>query len=175
MFTPQSIVYAWDNQLNYALALLKDITDEQFIERPGGNMNHPAWIIGHLAAYHPVVIALLKGAQFDDPKDDPLYGFAGHGPQDALEANVSKQTVVDRFAAGHEMVAEALLGALPEDFNRQPSLPRWANCFPSVQFMLPDLLIFHESMHIGQISMWRRAIGLPRIEIPERTIRSGLI
>ena len=55
------IVYAWDNQLGYALALLDDLTDEQFVLRPGGKMNHPAWIVGHIAAYHPVIGQLLRG------------------------------------------------------------------------------------------------------------------
>jgi len=73
MFTPASIVYAWDNQLGYALALLDDLTDEQFVLRPGGKMNHPAWIVGHIAAYHPVIGQLLRGELVVDPKDDPLF------------------------------------------------------------------------------------------------------
>ena len=49
MFSTQSIVYAWDNGLRYALALLGDLSDEQMMLRPGGNMNHPAWILGHMS------------------------------------------------------------------------------------------------------------------------------
>ena len=41
--------------------------------------------------------------------------------------------------------------------------------------MLPDLLLHHESLHIGQISIWRRAAGLPAVKLPPRTIRPGLI
>jgi len=59
MFSVESIVYAWDNQLRYALALLEDVTDEQMVLRPGGNMNHPAWILGHVMLYHPIVPRLL--------------------------------------------------------------------------------------------------------------------
>jgi hypothetical protein len=33
--------------------------------------------------------------------------------------------------------------------------------------MLPDLLIHHESLHIGQISVWRRAAGLLGVTLPE--------
>ena len=44
--------------------------------------------------------------------------------------------------------------------------------YPTVEFMLPDLLIFHESMHIGQISIWRRAAGLPGVPFPDRTPRA---
>jgi hypothetical protein len=175
MFTPQSVVYAWDNQLNYALALLADLTDEQLVRRPGGNMNHPAWIVGHVSLYHPATMALLQGEPLDDPKEHVLFGFAGQGPVDDLAVYGSKQAMLDQFAAGHEEVAEALLHAQPSDFKRSPSLPRWAATYPTVEFMLPDLLLFHESMHIGQISIWRRAAGLPGVAFPSRTPRAGLL
>lgn len=175
MFTPASIIYAWDNQLGYASALLDDLTDDQFILRPDGKMNHPAWIVGHIGAYHPVIVQLLVGEPVIDPKDDPLFGFAGHGPLDELAPYGSKRELVDRFAEGHEQVAQALLLAKPEDFKRRPSLERWAKQYPTVEFMLPDLLLHHESLHIGQLSIWRRAAGLPGVKLPARPIRAGLI
>ena len=93
MFSVESIVYAWDNQLGYAQALLDDLTDRQMVLRPGGNMNHPAWILGHVSLYHPAVVGLLAGEAIDDPKDDPLFGFAGHGPLDDLTVYGDKQTI----------------------------------------------------------------------------------
>lgn len=174
MFSIASVVYAWDNQLAYAQALVADLTDQQMIARPGGAMNHPAWIFGHLGAYHPIIVDLLYGAPVTDAKDDPLYGFAGHGPLDQLEPYGTKQSIIDRFSAGHEKVALALLEAKPADLARKPSLERWAAKYPTVEFMLPDLMLHHESLHIGQVSIWRRAAGLPAVKLPDRTIRPGL-
>lgn len=175
MFSPQSIVYAWDNGYRYALALLEDLTDEQMLLRPGGNMNHPAWILGHMSLYYPIVPALLRGESFDDPADDELFGFRGRGPQPDLELYGTKASQLNRITAGHELVAQALLGATQEDYNRPPSLPRWAEMYPTVQFMLPDLLLLHENIHIGQLSIWRRAAVLPGVEFPDRTPRAGLL
>ncbi len=174
MFSRASFVYSWDNQLRYALALLGDVTDEQFISRPGGNMNHPAWILGHVSLYHPVTQKLLAGEAFDDPGDDPLFGFNGGGPIDSIEPYGSKQLMVDCFASGHESVAQAILAAPEGAFTRPPSLPRWAEMYPTVEFLLPDLLLFHEGMHIGQISIWRRSAGLSGVPFPDRTPRKGL-
>jgi len=175
MFSPQSIVYAWDNCLRYALALLDDLTDEQMLLRPGGNMNHPAWILGHMSLYYPIVPALLQGESFDDPADHDLFGFRGRGPQPDLELYGSKAAQIERMTTGHELVAQALLAAAATDFERPPSLPRWAAMYPTVEFMLPDLLLLHENIHIGQLSIWRRAAGLPGVEFPNRTPRAGLI
>ena len=175
MFSVESFVYAWDNQLAYALALTDDLTDAQMVLRPGGNMNHPAWILGHVSLYHPATIALLAGKPFDDPKNDELFGFAGKGPQPDIAKYGSKEKIISRFKAGHEQVAQALLNAPAEAFNRPPSLERWAASYPTVDFILPDLLLHHESLHIGQISIWRRAAGLAGVPFPNRTPRAGLI
>ena len=179
MFTPASFVYGWDNQLRYALALLDDVTDEQFVTRPKAPnnvtpMNHAAWVLGHVSLYHPITVKLLAGEAFDDPADDRLFGFRGEGPIDSIEPYGGKDTMVQRFEAGHEEVAQAILNAPPEAFTRPPSLPRWAEMYPTVEFLLPDLLLFHEGMHIGQISTWRRAVGLPPVAFPDRTPRPGL-
>ena len=66
--------------------------------------------------------------------------------------------VVERFVEGNEIVTEVLLSAT-EELQRSPSLVRWRD-YPTVAFMLPDLLIHHESLHVGQLSIWRRAAGL---------------
>lgn len=175
MFSVESIVYAWDNQLRYALALVADLSDEQFVLRPGGSMNHPAWILGHLAMYHPVTRQLLAGEPVDDPKNDRLFGFAGQGPVDDIRVYGGKEAIVSRFEKGHEDVAQALLAAGPQAFRQAPSLERWAKVYPTVEFMLPDLLLHHESLHIGQISIWRRAAGLPGVTFPDRAPRAGLL
>ena len=175
MFSVQSIVYPWDNGLRYALALLDDLTDSQMLIRPGDNMNHPAWILGHICIYHPIVPALLRGESFDDPADDRSYGFRGRGPLSDPEVYGSKETQLQRFINGHEAVAQALLSATPEQLSRPPSLARWSESYPTVEFMLPDLLLHHESLHIGQLSIWRRAAGFPPVDFPDRTPRDGLI
>jgi hypothetical protein len=41
--------------------------------------------------------------------------------------------------------------------------------------MLPDLLLHHESAHLGQLSIWRRAAGLPPAKSPSREPRIGLL
>lgn len=175
VFPTESIVYAWDNGLAYALALLADLTDDQMLLRPGGNMNHPSWILGHIGIYHPVVVDLLAGRPVSDPADHELFGFRGKGPLDDHAAYGSKSSQIARFEEGHEKVAQALLAATPEQMSQPPSLQRWADAYPSVAFMLPDLLLHHESLHIGQLSVWRRAAGLPAVSLPSHEPRAGLL
>ena len=171
MFSTQSIVHAWDVGLRYALALLAELSEEQLVVRPGGNMNHPAWILGHISLYHPIVPALFRGESFEDPADDDLFGFRGRGPLPGSEIYGTKSSQINRFIDGHELVAQSLLAVTPEQLCRPPCLTRWAEKYPTVELLLPEILILHESLHIGQLSSWRRAVGLPGVEFPDTTPR----
>ena len=175
MFSTQSVVYAWDNTLKYALALLDDLTEEQMLLQPGGNMNHPAWMLGHLSLYYPIVPKLLSGESFADPADDDLFGFRGRGPQADSNLYGSKDSQLQRMSDGHEQVAQALLAAKPDQFKQPPSLARWAEMYPTVEFMLPDLMLVHENIHVGQLSIWRRVAGMPSVAFPDRTPRAELL
>ena len=81
-----------------------------------------------------------------------------------------------RFADGHEQVAQALAEReAGEPFKRAPKPGAVGGAYPTVEFMLPDLLMHHESMHIGQMSIWRRAAGVPGVTFPDRSPRPGLL
>jgi DinB superfamily len=175
MFSVESILYAWDNQVRLALKLMEDVTDEQMLLRPGGNMNHPAWIFGHMSLYHPMMVGLINGESFDDPKDDEVFGFAVTQVSEDPSLYGTKASILKRYAEGHEQVAQALLAATPERLSALPSLPRWRETKQTVGFMLPDLMLHHESTHIGQLSIWRRAAGLPKVEYPSRAPREGIV
>ena len=117
----------------------------------------------------------LAWESFDDPADHPLFGFRGRGPLPDLSEYGSKASQLNRFTEGHKAVAVALLLATREQLFQRPSLPRWRDAYPTVEFMLPDLLLYHQSMHIGQLSIWRRAAGLPAVKMPSTAPRPGLL
>ena len=87
-----------------------------------------------------------------DPKPN---AHSKNGPSFDVRTPLFKLVGVDLKAVDgfNESIAQTLLAAKPEDFNRPPSLERWVANNPNVGFMLPDLLLHHESLHIGQISM----------------------
>ena len=168
MFSIESFVYAWDNQLAYALALVNDLTDQQFILRPGGNMNHPAWILGHIAAYHPVTLQLLSGEPVDDPKTDPLFGFAGHGPLDDIKPYVSKQAMVSLSRTAMRRLLRRCSKPNPRTStahqvsNAGRSRIRRSNSCCLICFCITKACTSASSAFV------RRAAGLPSVAFPNR-------
>lgn len=159
-----------DTMLGYAEGLLKDVTPAQFARKPQGkdgiiNTNHPAFCFGHLAIY-PARICQLAG--IDDAGIVVPDGFdelfeAGKECQDDPDGSVypAMDVINSAFTGGYK-AAVAKLGTLSDahlaaphgldsDFGK-----RFSSRAAIANFMLGP----HCFMHIGQLSAWRRCMGL---------------
>jgi len=158
-----SLRFVWDLNGQYGLELVADLDDSQMVAQPrlGGDLavNHPAWVISHLCAYHPVMVDLLEGRTPEDPKGH-RYGMTSKPLPDASEY-LSADELRQQFADGHASVAAALQKADEQTLDLPMPVERWASKYPQVGQMLPYLMIRHEALHLGQLSTWRRVQGLP--------------
>ncbi|MGE0479865.1 MAG: DinB family protein [Phycisphaerae bacterium] len=165
------IVSAANLGLAYAERLLVGIDAKQFARfaRPGGVVvasNHPAFVLGHLALYPARVLEFLgrpaaaaaapagwdaifkAGVACQDDADGTLYP-----PMSALT-----ETFLQSSRAAHAAVAAASDAQLAAP---NPAEGRSRELFPVVGGMITFYLVGHVQMHLGQLSAWRRAMGLP--------------
>ncbi len=146
--------------------LTADLTPEQMLGRPGEPatglaVNHPAWILAHLNCYLPVAAGLLDGSTPEDPKDH-RFGMNSRPETDA-SVYPDKAALVAAWTAGHTRIFDLLAEADDAAIGRDMPVERWKPKFPTVGHALGYLLIHHEGYHLGQLSAWRRVIGLPAI------------
>ncbi|MEM9752107.1 MAG: DinB family protein [Planctomycetota bacterium] len=160
-----SLLIEWNLNTDYAAKLVADLTPEQMVHQPGTDagpgLNHPAWVLSHLHAYHPVIVALLQGESFEDPKHHK-FGMLSKPEPDA-SVYPAKDELVSAYAAGRASVVEALLEVSAETLEAPMPLERWVGKFPRRGSILPYLMAHHESLHLGQLSAWRRVQGLPAV------------
>lgn len=156
-----ALLFSWDNNDDYAQRLVADLPDAQMTHQPAANMNHPAWVLSHLHAYHPVIVALIQGQTFDDPKHHPF----GMQSKPVVDASVypTKAVLVDAFVQGHAQVKSALAASDSAALNAPVLLDRWKTVMPTVALALGYLMLLHEATHLGQLSAWRRVQGLPSV------------
>jgi hypothetical protein len=162
-----SLLTGWDRNLDYARKLVADLSDEQMAAMPrldgagGPGANHPAWILSHLNVYHPVLVAMIEGRSFPDPREAP-FGMLTK-PQADRSLYKPKAELIGDFERGHAEVAAALRAADDAAFEATMPLERWQKPFPTVGSALGYIMLVHESTHLGQISTWRRVQGLPGV------------
>ena len=64
------------------------------------------------------------------------------------------------------MISELVTGTSPDFYERTvaASAPKgFREKFPTVGNALAHTMLLHEMQHLGQLSAWRRASGLPRV------------
>jgi hypothetical protein len=157
--------------LIYADALLKNITAETFAHMPskaasdgaGRDVNSPAFNIGHLATYPDLRILPLLGR--DDlvrplPFSADLFK-AGAPCVDQPGLYPHKDLIVATFNGRYRAAIDALATVSDEHFARQnPMEGRMRELFPTIGSAVAFLLVGHPQSHLGQISVWRRLMGL---------------
>jgi hypothetical protein len=153
---------------SYAIALdsgrrmLADLRDDQWFAQPIEGMNHPAWIVGHLA-YSCQMIGIEMGLAAWLPEDWGEYfgtdarsaavGERYSSPSELLSAFENAAKRVQRRLA--EIDDTDLAGPLPDQRHRET--------FPTLGHAVLHILTVHTAVHLGQLSTWRHAIGLPSV------------
>lgn len=157
----ENLLIGWNINGGYARQLVGGLSADQMTAMPGEGINHPAWVLSHLNAYHPVLLALLTGGTPDDPKEHQ-FGMQSSPVADA-SVYAPKEELIETFERGHAEIAAALEQADEATLTRPMPVERWREKFPRAGSPLGYLMLGHESHHLGQISAWRRAMGLGRV------------
>lgn len=160
------LLHGLEKNHNYGLALVADLDDPVMTTQPAGPlprpMNHAAWVLSHLKTYRPIIAQLIRGETFPDPLDHP-FGMKS-SPQADRSLYPSKAALIAEWESGRALVEAALRESTDAQWAGPVSLARWAARWNSVGTGIPFLLLSHENMHLGQLSAWRRALGLPMVQ-----------
>lgn len=148
----------------YAERITKGVTAETFARKPKGvNANHPAWVLGHLSVYPDRLLPLLGHAGLAKPIEGSYEALFDHksecrdDPAGAIYP--SMQTLLDRYMARHEVIIGALPETADEVFER-PNTYAMQDRFPTVGHLATFMLVGHPMLHLGQLSTWRRCMGM---------------
>ncbi len=149
----------------YGEMLVRDIPAEKFGHMPYPNMNHPAFCLGHLTLYPNRALSMLDRS--DCVIDLPGYEELFEGGVPCVEQDgryPEKDELIERYLERHRMVEKALSEVDEDVFVREnPIEGRLKEMFPTVGSAVNFLLNNHQMMHLGQVSAWRRVMGLPAV------------
>lgn len=157
----ESVLKAFAYNLHYAKRLLADMPDQAMCDQPLPGMNHPAWIVGHLCDTCDLMADWLQILRICPPGWDKLFNNQTE-PQSQRALYPSKATLLDVLEKGHAVIAAAFCQAAPDLLDG--TLPRVSmrRLFPTVRDGVCFEMTDHAALHLGQLSAWRRAMGMPR-------------
>ncbi|MGQ0626894.1 MAG: DinB family protein [Phycisphaerales bacterium] len=154
----------------YAERLANGVQSHQFARRPtwgyGGpeiNANHAAWAFGHLSLYFRWVVEMC--GQKAEPLPAGFEELFKDGTQcvdDPSGATYPPMAVVlATFFKGYDAALAALEksddGLLTKPPTDEKVRANWKTTGARCMFMMNT----HVAMHLGQVSTWRRCMGMP--------------
>lgn len=145
--------------LNYLRRLVADVPEVLLTWQPGGVINHPAWVMGHLA-----VSAQALGGELDlppwlPPDWEARFG-TGSQPVDDRPAYPTKAVFLTALENGQLRLGEALVIIGEDGLSGPLSDRRYRDQLPTLGHAVLHILTAHAAVHVGQLSAWRRAAGL---------------
>ena len=160
-----SIIAQYDFNLQWAKKLVEDLDRDQMTKCPHiGFENHPAFTLGHLVTGSAMMAEDLGGTFLVPEGWKELFIRNGPGdptlPTTNVKAYPEKNILLDELRKQHELVKELLLISDENKFNEKIKW-RFNTYFPTLLDLVIFMCLSHESMHLGQLSAWRRAMKLP--------------
>lgn len=171
-----SLLFAARRSRGYGEKLAAGIAPDQFARKPrfnnaGGetvvNCNHPAFVFGHLSLYPARVLGFL-GLDTSKAAAPAHYGDlfrAGVECKDDPEGTIYPKMaeLMSMYLRSHDAAFEAI-ATLSDSAMAAPTTEEKLKAnFPVTGHAVLFLLNNHATMHLGQISTWRRCMGLPGV------------
>jgi hypothetical protein len=145
--------------LGYAHSLVAEIADERMAEQPLAGVNHPAWILGHLAYSGDGAVGVLGGTKTLAGDWTKRFG-PGSKPSSIRTDFPSKEELLSALDERFEQARQLSVTASLEKVTLPNPNPRLKGGLPTVRDVVAFLMTGHLALHLGQLSAWRRMIGL---------------
>ncbi len=150
--------------LGYADLLLGGITPEMFARKPEGvETNSPAFCYGHLAIYPESLLQVIgrEDLAIDASDFEEMFGFGKACLDDPDTSRYpAMDTIVSRFRERYAVAIEAVAEVPDEVMVRENPREAMRDRLPTIGAAAAFLLGGHAMMHLGQVSAWRRVMGL---------------
>lgn len=132
-------------------------TPEQWTHQVAPGTNHALWFAGHMAVCDNWFIKLLDPQRVNPMEEwDPVFS-AGSQPTNNPEDYPPVGEVLDAMRERRAVLLEVLQGMSTERLTAPA--PEGMPYFVTDMLSLVEGAVWHEAMHLGQVSVVRRALG----------------
>ena len=157
----ENVIAVSNGNVNMLCGMLSDVPEEKLCHQPPGIANHPIWQAGHLALVRTHLAREVGKSASIDEAWIPLFG-RGSSPSVDASKYPSRAEVLNALRTTQAALVEGVRTTDPAKFDRPHGIQLLANIFPTLGALVTGS-IFHDGLHIGQLSAWRRMMNLPRM------------
>ena len=160
--TMNAALHSFAHALDYLREQVADVSPPDMAAQPHGIVNHPAWTISHLT-HSCEMLGGVIGVPPWLPHDWARRFGTGSVPVPDVRHYEPKDRALALLRDGQSRLTAAVRQL--DDARLDMPFPdeSYQRVFPTVRHALTQVLVGHTANHIGQLTVWRRAMGLPRM------------
>jgi hypothetical protein len=157
--TMKPVLHSFAYGLDFLREQVADVSEGDMVKQPNGIVNHPAWTIGHItAATH--LLARTIGVPKWLPTEWVQHYRTGSTPVADVGPYDSKSELLSKLHDAQSKIAAAIEEMTDAQLDVPFPAESFRDVFPTIRHALTQVLIGHTAFHVGQVSLWRKAMGL---------------
>lgn len=156
----KAVLHSFAYTLDYLREQVEGLGARDMVAQPGGVRNHPAWVIGHLT-HTCQEIGGVVGLPPWLPEDWGRRFGTGSVPVADAAAYPPPAEALEALRDARERVARAVERLDGAGLDAPFPVESYREVFPTVRHALTQVLVGHSCYHVGQVGVWRSAMGLP--------------
>ncbi len=162
----REIINSYSICLHQVRRLTADLSDAQMVHQSQPNINHAAWTVGHLV-YSAQTIAVELGLNTWLSPDWLELFATGTTPRPVAGMYPKKDELLEALEDARRRLVRRMAVMKDNDLMRPMGDRRYHGIFPSLGHAVLHVLTVHPSIHLGQLTVWRRSLGLSSSDVED--------
>ena len=154
------LLHSFAYTCDYLREQVADVSAAAMVAQPGGVVNHPAWVVGHLAVTCQM-LGEVAGVRPWLPEEWGRRFGTGSVPVADAAAYPAKEELLATLADAQARLTRAVEELDDAQLDAPFPDPAYRDVFPTVRHALTQVMVGHAAFHVGQVAVWRKAMGLP--------------
>jgi DinB superfamily len=157
--TMKPVLHSFAYCLDFLREQVADVSAADMVAQPNGIMNHPAWVIGHIT-YACQMLGGAIGLPEWLPNDWANRFAPGSAPVADGSLYETKNSALSMLGDAQSRISQAVDHLHDSHLDEPFPDESYRVVFPTIRHAITQVLVGHTANHIGQLSVWRRAMGL---------------
>lgn len=158
--TMKPVLHSFAYCIDFLHEQVADVPAADMVAQPNGIKNHPAWVIGHLTYTCQMVGGIIGVAEWL-PNDFAKRFGTGSVPIADTNAYETKDEALARLRDARSRITRAVDQLADAQLDAPFPDELYRDVFPTIRHAITQVLVGHTANHIGQLTVWRRSMGLP--------------
>jgi hypothetical protein len=160
--TMKPVLHSFAYCLDFLREQVADVDEADMFTQPNGIMNHPAWVIGHLTFACQLLGGVIGLSEWLPDDWTKRYGI-GSVPVNDASLYETKDNLLAILRDAQTRITQTVEQLNESQLDEPFPDESYLEVFPTIRHALTQVLVGHTANHIGQLSVWRKAQGLPRM------------